>query len=109
MSLKQKYTWADFKREQGDKAKDMKRTSPEGQKAFEAAQKAKIKAHVADRTKNAKKQQENAAKEMKTLRDSLKGLKTPRRKQAVLRAITKTTRRQAHFTRALARNEASEA
>lgn len=50
MSLNQKYTWGDFLRENPDfKGKRIKRTSPEGKKAFEAAYKAKIKDILKDR------------------------------------------------------------
>jgi len=51
MSLKQKYTWEDFLKEKPElKAKGVKRTSKEGEKAFKAAFKAKIKEHLSKRT-----------------------------------------------------------
>ena len=50
MSLNQKYTWKDFLKENPQlKEKDVKRTSAEGKKAFEAAFKAKMKDVLKDR------------------------------------------------------------
>lgn len=44
MSLNQKYTWNDFLKENPEfKKNDIKRTSAEGKKAFEAAYKTKVK------------------------------------------------------------------
>lgn len=50
MSLNQKYTWNDFLKENPEfKEKDIKRTSSEGKKAFEAAFKSKVKDILKDR------------------------------------------------------------
>lgn len=50
MSLNQKYTWNDFLKENPElKEKKVKRTSPDGKKAFEIAYKAKIKDVLKDR------------------------------------------------------------
>lgn len=52
MSLKQKYTWNDFLKENPDvKTKGIKRRSKEGVKAFESAFKTKMKIYLTDRTK----------------------------------------------------------
>lgn len=51
MSLHQKYTWADFLKNNPDwKKKGVKRTSKEGKKAFEDAFKTHAKTHLKDLT-----------------------------------------------------------
>ena len=108
MSLRQKYTWNEFKREQGDKAKDLKRTSAEGKKAFEAARKAKIKDYVKTRVSQTKKDVESAEKKIQTLKTSLKGMQPGTRKSAVLRQIAQRQRSVRSFNKTLAADEARE-
>lgn len=50
MSLNQKYTWGDFLKAHPEyKQKKIKRTSKEGQKAFDAAYKQHVKEYLKDR------------------------------------------------------------
>lgn len=63
MSLNQKYTWNDFLKDHPDlKEKKIKRTSKEGEKAFEAAFKAKMKEYLKDCDGKIEKRKENALK-----------------------------------------------
>lgn len=59
MSLNQKYTWAQFLKDNPEyKEKKIKRTSKEGIKAFEAAYKQHIKEYLKDRMAKIDKQKE---------------------------------------------------
>ena len=63
MSLNRKYTWADFLKEHPEyKTKKIKRTSKEGQKAFDAAYKQHIKEYLKDRLVRIEKEQKRASK-----------------------------------------------
>ncbi len=59
MALNEKYTWADFLREHPGK-KDVKRTSPEGKKAFEQAYKAFVKKYLTTQLERLERQQQRA-------------------------------------------------
>lgn len=68
MALNQQYTWKDFLAQHPDlKAKKIKRTSEEGQKAFEAA----FKKHVKEFLKTRLGAQEKALKNLVIKRDKL--------------------------------------
>jgi len=76
MSLGKKYTWADFLRSHPEhKQKKIKRTSKEGQKAFETAYKQHIKDFLKERLVRIEKEQEQAAEKRKELSKSLKATK----------------------------------
>lgn len=75
MALNEKYTWADFLKE--NPGKKLKRTSPEGKKAFEAAFNAKIKAYLKTRTTKIEKAQQKATAKRDTLVVALKATKKP--------------------------------
>lgn len=80
MALKDKYTWADFLRENPDK-KGTKRTSEEGKKAFDVAYKAFIKGYLKERTALLEKALLKATTARDVLAEELKGAKTARRKR----------------------------
>lgn len=61
MALNEKYTWGDFLREHPEK-KGLKRTSPDGKKAFETAYKAFVKEYIKTRLGRLEKQQQRATK-----------------------------------------------
>lgn len=74
MSLSQKFTWGDFLRQNPDlKAKKVKRTSPEGEKAFQAAFKKFAKDYLKEREAWIKKEEERVVeakgKLVKTLKE----------------------------------------
>jgi flagellar hook-basal body complex protein FliE len=72
MALNQKYTWADFLKEHPDlKKKGVKRTSPEGKKAFESAYKTKIKAYLSSRVETVNKLKKMATEKRKTLTEKV--------------------------------------
>jgi uncharacterized protein YicC (UPF0701 family) len=78
MSLNQKYTWKDFlKANPNFKAKAVKRSSDEAQKAFDAA----YKKHIKDYLKTRQTEQEKTLKKITGERDALvkklKGSKKP--------------------------------
>ena len=73
MALNQKYTWADFLKDHPEK-KDLKRTSPEGKKAFDQAFKAKIKEYLTARTERVKVLQKKATEKHKTLTEKVQTL-----------------------------------
>lgn len=89
MSLRQGYTWNEFLKEQGEKAKEWKRTSSEGQKAFENARKAKLKTLVENRIQRYQSQKEKTQNQIGTLRGSLKGLKSRQRKRSLIKKISR--------------------
>ena len=93
MSLDQNYTWHDFKREKGKEAQDLKRTSPEGKKAFEAAREANLKDVVKARLARFEKEKQKTQKKIQTLKDSLKNFKTKERKTLVLKKIQRSQNR----------------
>jgi len=75
MALNQRYTWADFMKEHPDlKKKGVKRTSPEGKKAFEAAYKQKIKAYLSERVELVNKLKKMAQEKRKTLTEKVSTL-----------------------------------
>jgi len=74
MSLNQKYTWGKFLKDHPEK-KDLKRISPEGKKAFEAAFKAKMKEYLTARTERVKGLQKKANERKKELAEKVKALR----------------------------------
>ncbi len=104
MGLSQKYTWKQFVKDQGAKAKDLKRTSEEGAKAFEAALKEKTKAYVAKRIAAMEKQMTKAEKDIATFRGQLKGLKSAVRKTAVLKRISRRQHAMSNFKACIERD-----
>jgi hypothetical protein len=90
MSLNQKYTWADFlKANPSAKTQKLKRTSDEGQKAFEAAYKKYIKDYLKDLMAH----QEKALKDIIAKRDvlvkKLKATKKPAKAKIVQAKVGK--------------------
>lgn len=76
MSLNQKYTWANFLKENPElKAKGVKRTSAEGKKAFEAAFKAKVKDVLKDRLEKIEKDKKRVTANRDTLIGKMKAAK----------------------------------
>ncbi len=77
MSLNKKYTWADFlKANPEHKTKKTKRTSKEGQKAFEAACKLHNKEYLKGRLEMIDKEQERAKKNRSKLEAYAKRLES---------------------------------
>lgn len=76
MSLNQKYTWADFLRDNPD-MKGTKRTSPEGKKAFEAAFKKQAKEYLKARAEKMAKGEKIATEKRDALVTRLKAAKRP--------------------------------
>ncbi len=74
MALNQKYTWTDFLHNHPEK-KELKRTSPEGKKAFETAYKGAIKEYLKTRLTLLQKQQVKATKNRDELVVRLKAMK----------------------------------
>lgn len=75
MALADKYTWGDFLKAHPDlKKKKIKRTSPEGEKAFKAAFKTFAKEFLKHRVANLKKEEERVAKTHKELVGALKNV-----------------------------------
>jgi len=73
MSLNKKYTWADFLKEHPEhKEKKIKRTSKEGQKAFEAAFKQHSKNFLKDRLSKIENEKKRASEKRKSLNKNLK-------------------------------------
>ena len=91
MSLNQKYTWNDFLKENPElKAKEVKRSSPEGKKAFEAAYKAKIKDVLKDRLTKIEKETARAGEKKIGLMTVLKERKKGRLRKVVQAKVGKT-------------------
>ena len=105
MSLKQKYTWHDFKREKGKEAEGLKRTSPEGKKVFEAAKTAKLKEFLKKRTSDFEKEKQKVEKKLQGLKDSLKGLKAPLRKKTFTKRIVQSEHQIRDLKAALSRDQ----
>lgn len=77
MSLNKKYTWADFLKEHPEhKEKKLKRTSKEGQKAFEAAYKQHSKDYLKDRLVKIDNEKKRATDKRTALSKDLKAIKT---------------------------------
>lgn len=75
MGLAHKYTWGDFLKANPElKKKGIKRTSPEGEKAFKAAFKAFAKDHLKTRSAKLKKEEERVAKSKEMLLQRLKAV-----------------------------------
>lgn len=84
MSLNQKYTWADFLKENPPaKGKKIKRTSPEGKKAFDAAFKAKIKDILKDRLVWVEKETKRVGSNRSELTSEIKSSKKAPRKKVI--------------------------
>lgn len=78
MALNQQYTWADFLKEHPElKAKQIKRTSEEGKKAFEAAFKKNIKEYLKTRLVAQEKSVKNITARRDALVTKLKATKKP--------------------------------
>jgi hypothetical protein len=78
MSLNQKYTWSDFLKEHPEfREKKIKRTSPEGKKAFEAAFKAKMKVFLKERLALIEKESKRVEKKKAELLNKAKASKKP--------------------------------
>ena len=74
MSLNQKYTWADFLKDNPEyKEKQTKRTSSEGKKAFEAAYKKFVKEYLGKRQEQLTKLEAKAAERGKAITEKVKG------------------------------------
>jgi hypothetical protein len=74
MSLNQKYTWADFLRDNPEhKEKKTKRTSPEGKKAFEAAYKKFIKDYLTEKQEQLKRMEDKVAARRNELTKKVQG------------------------------------
>lgn len=106
MSLKQKYTWAQFKKEEGEKAKDLKRTSPEGMKAFKAAFAARTKRFVQNRMERLAKAQSKAQEQLTALQGTLKGLRSATRQKAVRKRISRKQHAMRDFSEQIERDKA---
>jgi hypothetical protein len=90
MSLNQKYTWNDFLKENPElKEKQVKRTSPEGKKAFEAAYKAKVKDVLKERLVWIDKEVKRAGSKKSALVTDIKAKKTGVTKRVVQDKIGK--------------------
>jgi hypothetical protein len=75
MSMKQKYTWHDFLRDNPEhREKKTKRTSPEGKKAFEAAFKAYVKKYLDGQQERYDRQLAKATGRAKDLQTKVGGL-----------------------------------
>lgn len=75
MSLAHQYTWAQFLKEHPEaKKKKIKRTSPEGEKAFKAAFEKFAKSYLKERQEKIKKEKERVIKNKKELVDKLKAV-----------------------------------
>ncbi|MBI5299204.1 MAG: hypothetical protein HY877_02760 [Deltaproteobacteria bacterium] len=75
MSLAQQFTWNDFLKKNPDfKKKNVKRTSPEGEKAFKAAFKEYAKTFIKEREAKIKKEKERVTKDKNTLVTKLKAV-----------------------------------
>ena len=73
MSLAHKFTWAAFLKKNPEfKKKGLKRTSPEGEKAFKAAFKEFAKLYLKERQDDIKKEKDRATKTKKELVTKLK-------------------------------------
>ncbi|MBI4237272.1 MAG: hypothetical protein HY696_02490 [Deltaproteobacteria bacterium] len=82
MAIHDKYTWADFLKANPDK-KGVKRTSPEGAKAFQQAYKAFIQTYLKQRLDRLGRQQTKTT----GVRDALVGKLKATKKAAVARRI----------------------
>jgi len=81
MSLNQKYTWADFLRENpAHKEKKTKRTSSEGKKAFEAAYKKYIKGYLSERQTQLATMEKRAAERQNELTAKVKELRKAKKR-----------------------------
>lgn len=88
MSLNQKYTWADFIKENPEfKEKGLKRTSSEGKKAFEAAYKAKVKDVLKDRLLFIDKEKNRTEKKRNLLTSAIKETKNKVLRKKIQRKI----------------------
>lgn len=75
MSLAHKYTWGDFLKAHPEaKKKELKRTSAEGKKAFEAAFKEFAKTYLKEKQDQIKKDSDRATKSKKELVQKLKAV-----------------------------------
>ena len=103
MSLNQYYTWTDFKGEKGNET--LKRTSAEGQKAFEQARKEKLKAYLKDRMAGFEKEKESIGHSIEKLNGRLKGLKNHDLRKAVLKKISKRQQRLRDLDQSISRDQ----
>ncbi len=88
MSMNKKYTWADFLKSHPEhKEKKIKRTSKEGEKAFEAAFKQHLKEYLKNRLGKIDKECELVEKRQKALSKSLKEAKKIEKKNHIQQKI----------------------
>ena len=100
MALNQKYTWADFlKAHPEHKEKQLKRTSDEGKKLFEAAFKKHIASYLKDRTQKIEKQAKRATTERDALVKKLKEINKGKNWPKVQIAQKKVGKKDAHLAR----------
>lgn len=100
MSLNQQYTWAQFLKEHPDmKAKKVKRTSPEGDKAFQAAFKKYIKDYLKGRETKIEAQKKRATAHKSLLVEKQKELVKTKKWPKVKRVQTKIGRNDASLAR----------
>jgi hypothetical protein len=98
MSLNKKYTWGDFLKEHPEyKEKKIKRTSKEGQKAFEAAFKQQAKDYLKNRLEKIDKEQENVEKVRKELSKVIKAAKEAYQKRSLQPRIGAVESKIAHL------------
>lgn len=103
MALNQKYTWADFLKE--NPGKQFKRTSAEGKKAFEAAFNANIKAYLKDRTTKLEKAQKKATAKRDATVAVLKATKRPAKAKIVQARVGQKDHAIAAFAKTIARTK----
>lgn len=100
MAIKDKFTWADFLKTNSDaKEKKLKRTSPEGKKAFEKAYKEFAKNHLKTREEQLAAESDRAGKNRAGLIEQLKNLKGKRKHVQQKRLNKKTGRLDAYLAK----------
>ncbi len=92
MSLNKKYTWADFLKDNPEfKKNKTKRTSKEGQKAFEAAFKKHAKEVLKSRLEKLDKDEERTSKKRKALVEEGKKVKCVHEKNRINSSIARAS------------------
>lgn len=100
MAIKDKFTWADFLKANPDaKEPKLKRTSPEGKKAFEKAYKEFAKIHLKTREEKLTAETDRAGKNRTKLIGQLKNLKGKRKHVQEKRLNKKTGRVDAYLAK----------
>lgn len=107
MAIKDKFTWADFLKQNPEaKEKKLKRTSTEGQKAFEKAYKDFAKTYLKTREERVASETERTNKRKTELVTRLKGLEG-RRKHVRQKKLNKAIGRYDAFLAKLGKSKAS--